>query len=206
MLYENADPFRMREPAGILDTSEATYTPLDDRRVRVEGSKFEHVTPFTMKLEGSAVAGYQTISLVGVRDPQVLAELDEWITDLQTFLESGAVRVLGLEPNSFSIEMRCYGANAVLGDLEPQHNTAPREVGLLMIATAADQVTATAIAKYANPYLLHMPRPWMTELPSFAFAGSPAETPRGPIYEFVLQHVVELDDELDLSRIEVTTP
>ena len=204
MLYENADPFRMREPAGILDTSEATYTPLDDRRVRVEGSRFEHITPFTMKLEGSAIAGYQTISLVGVRDPDVLAELDEWVADLEAFLESGAVRVLGLEPGSFSIERRCYGANAILGDLEPQHDTPPREVGLLMIVTAPDQVSATAIAKYANPYLLHMPRPWMRDLPSFAFAGSPAETPRGPVYEFVLQHVVELDDELDLARIEVT--
>lgn len=205
MLYENADPFRMREPAGILDTSEATYTPLDDRRVRVEGSRFDDVTPFTMKLEGSAIAGYQTIALVGVRDPEVLAELDEWVADLREFLESGAVRVLGLEPDSFSIEMRCYGANAILGDLEPDHDTPPREVGLLMIATAEDQVAATAIAKYANPYLLHMPRPWMRDLPSFAFAGSPAETPRGPVYEFVLQHVVELDDALDLCRIEVAT-
>jgi hypothetical protein len=205
MLYENADPFRMREPAGILDTSEATYTPLDDRRVRVEGSKFEDA-PFTMKLEGSAIAGYQTISLVGVRDPDVLAELDDWVSDLQAFLEDGAVRVLGLEAGSFSIEMRCYGANAILGDLEAEHDTPPREVGLLMIATATDQVSATAVAKYANPYLLHMPRPWMRDLPSFAFAGSPAETPRGPVFEFVLQHVVELDDALDLSRIEVTAP
>lgn len=206
MLYENADPFRMREPAGVLDTSEATYTPLDERRVRVEGSRFEPVAPYTMKLEGSAITGYQTMALVGVRDPDVLAELDEWVADLTEFLEDGAVRVLGLDPATFSIEMRCYGANAILGDLEPRHDTPPREVGLLMLATASDQVSATAIAKFANPYLLHMPRPWMRDLPSFAFAGSPAETPRGPVYEFVLQHVVELDDAFDLSRIEVTAP
>jgi hypothetical protein len=101
--------------------------------------------------------------------------------------------------------MRCYGANAILGDLEPGHGAPPREVGVLMIATAADQATATAIAKYANPYLLHMPRPWMQDLPSFAFAGSPAEIPRGAVFEFVLQHVVELDDPHDLSRIEITS-
>lgn len=206
MLYENADPFRMREPAGVLDTSAATYVALDDRRVRVEGSRFEPAACHTMKLEGSAIAGYQTTSLVGVRDPSVLAELDEWVADLHAFLTDGAVRVLGLDPGGFSIEMRCYGANAVLGDLEPPHLTPPREIGLLMIATARTQQEATAIAKYANPYLLHMPRPWMRDLPSFAFAGSPAETPRGPLYEFVLQHIVELDDALDLCRIEVTAP
>ncbi|MDY7106474.1 MAG: acyclic terpene utilization AtuA family protein [Actinomycetota bacterium] len=204
MLYENADPFRMREPAGTLDTSAATYTPLDDRRVRVEGSRFEAASTVTMKLEGSALAGYQSMALVGIRDPEVLAEIDEWVADLGAFVDKGAVRVLGLEPGTYSIEMRCYGANAVLGDLEPAHDTPPREVGLLMVVTAADQVTATAITKYANPYLLHMPRPHMRDLPSFAFAGSPAETPRGPVYEFVLQHVVELDDELDLARIEMS--
>lgn len=206
MLYENADPFRMREPAGVLDTSDATYVALDDRRVRVEGSRFEHVEPHTMKLEGSALAGHQTIALVGVRDPSVLAELDDWVADLKAFLDDGAVRVLGLEPDTFTIDLRCYGANAILGDLEPPNDTPPREVGVLLVATAADQASATAIAKFANPYLLHMPRPWMHDLPSFAFAGSPAETPRGPVYEFVLQHVVELDDPYDLCRIEVTAP
>ena len=34
MLYENADPFRMREPAGTLDTTDATYTAVDNRRAR----------------------------------------------------------------------------------------------------------------------------------------------------------------------------
>ena len=133
----------------------------------------------------------------------MLAELDEWVNDLTGFLNAGVTRVIGLEPGSFSIEMRCYGANAILGDLEPRDGSPPREVLVMAVFTAADQATATAMAKYANPYLLHMPRPWMRDLPSFAFAFSPAETPRGPAYEFILQHVVELDDPLDLCRIEV---
>ena len=202
MLYENADPFRMREPTGTLDTSDATYVALDDRRVRVEGSRFDEAEITSMKLEGSAIGGYQSMVLVGVRDPEVLASLDEWVAGLRSFVSDGAERVLGLDPATFSIEMRCYGANAVLGDLEPAHELPPREVGLLMIATAPDQATATAITKYANPYVLHFPLPSMRDLPSFAFAGSPAETPRGAVYEFVLQHVVELDDEYDLARIE----
>ena len=38
MLYENSDPFILYEPGGYLDVRDATYTALDDRRVRVEGS------------------------------------------------------------------------------------------------------------------------------------------------------------------------
>lgn len=203
MVYENVDPFRMREPAGVLDASAATYVALDDRRVRVEGARFELAPAHTMKLEGSAIAGYQTISLVGIRDPEVLERLDEWLASMDAFLADGAQRVLGLTAGEYEIELRCYGRDAVLGDLEPAASSPPREVGVLLVATAPDQVTATAIAKYANPYLLHMPLSGMRDLPSFAFAGSPAETPRGPVFEFVLQHVVELDSPTDLSRTEI---
>ncbi len=205
MVYENVDPFRMREPAGTLDTSAAVYRALDARRVRVEGSAFEPADVHTMKLEGAAIAGYQSIALVGVRDPDVLDRVDEWAAGLDAFLHDGAQRILGLAPEEYSIELRLYGHNAVLGPLEPHASTPPREVGLLMIATAADQRTASSITKYANPYLLHFPLPGMRDLPSFAFAGSPAETPRGPVYEFVLQHALELDHPLDLARIEMST-
>ena len=194
------------EPTGVLDTSAATYTALDDRRVRVEGSRFEPAAVPTMKLEGSAIAGYQTFALVGIRDPDVLTNLDRWIADLRAFLVDGAQRVLGLDPEECTIDLRCYGHDAILGELEPERGSVPREVGVLLIVTARDQVTATAVAKYANPYLLHMPLPGMRDLPSYAFAGSPAETPRGPVYEFVLQHVVELDHPHDLSRMEISTP
>jgi hypothetical protein len=73
------------------------------------------------------------------------------------------------------------------------------------MVTASSQATATAIAKYANPYLLHMPLPGMTHFPSFAFMTSPAEIERGAIYEFVLNHSVAVDrpDELFHTETEV---
>jgi hypothetical protein len=204
MLYENADPFRMREPAGILDTSDATYTPLDERRVRVEGSRFEPADPHTMKLEGSAIAGYQTIAIAGIRDPEVLAEIDTWVATLHGFLINGISRVLGLTAEDYTLELRCYGWNAVLGARDPDTTTPPREVGVVLVVTAKDQRVATSIAKYANPYLLHMPLSTMDHLPSYAFLTSPAEIPRGPVFEFVLQHVIELDTPHELVRTEVS--
>ena len=36
--------------------------------------------------------------------------------------------------------------------------------------------------------------------------SSPAEVPSGPIYEFVLQHAVELDSPDDMVRLAVTGP
>jgi hypothetical protein len=204
MLYENADPYRMREPGGTIDTTDAVYTALDERRVRVTGSRFVPADQYTVKLEGAAIAGFQTISFVGIRDPQILESIGEWTKSLEAFLVDRIEAVLGLGAHDYSLELRCYGWNAVLGALDTDDRT-PREVGAVLIVTAPTQAVATSIAKYANPYLLHMPLAGMTHLPSFAFMTSPAEIERGAVYEFVLNHSVEVSrpDELIRTRTEV---
>ncbi len=201
MIYENADPHLMREPSGTLDVTEAVYTALDDRRVRVTGSRFTPQPP-TVKLEGSGLIGHQSMAIAGITDPEVLASIDVWAAGLAEFVTLKVKDVLGLAPPDVDVQVRCYGWNAVLGDLDPDP-TPPREVGAVLIATAPDQATATKIVKLANPYLLHMPLPGMDHLPSFAFLSSPAEIARGPLYEFLLQHVVEVDEPGELFRTEI---
>jgi hypothetical protein len=202
MLYENADPNTMREPTGTLDVTDAVYTQLDDRRVRVTGSRFRP-EPRTMKLEGAGLVGYQSLAITGIREPEILAEIDLWAKGLRELVAAKASTLLGLGDDDCHIEVRCYGWNAVLGDRDPDP-TPPREVGVMLLVTARDQQTATSVVKLANPYLLHMPLPHMEHLPSFAFMASPAEIERGPLYEFLLNHVVELDSPTDLSRTVVT--
>ena len=202
MLYESADPYRMREPGGTIDTADAVYAALDDRRVRVSGSRFEPADQYTVKLEGAAIAGYQTISLTGIRDPKILDSIGEWTKTLEATLVGGIESVLGLDPVDYSLELRCYGWNAILGELDPDERR-PREVGQILVVTAPSQATATMIAKYANPALLHLPLPGMTHLPSFAFMTSPPEIERGAVYEFVLNHVIEVDQPDELFRTEM---
>jgi hypothetical protein len=200
MMYENADPFRMREPAGTLDTGAATYVQIDDRRVRVEGSEFETADQYTTKLEGAAPAGYQTMILVGLRSPTVLARLDEWCDGVLAYLHHNITESFGLEPSAYDLQIRRYGHDGVLGEYEPDKSTPPREVGIVFIATAEDQATATQLAKFANPILLHAPLPGETAFPSYAFFGSPAETERGQFHEFVLNHAVAVDSPAELFR------
>jgi hypothetical protein len=52
--------------------------------------------------------------------------------------------------------------------------------------------------------LLHVPPPGMDHLPSFAFGTSPAEIERGPSYEFVLNHVLDLEHGTDLFRTDLS--
>jgi acyclic terpene utilization AtuA family protein len=205
MLYETANPFTMREPAGTIEVSDARYTAIDDRTVRVEGSRFEPAAQYTVKLEGAAVTGYETVSFVGIRDPRILASIDEWAQFLEKILIERVARVLDLHSGSWDADLRLYGYNAILGDLEPEPPT-PREVGVMLVVSAPDQRTATAISQIANPLLLHLPVPDMTYLPSLAFATSPAHLDRGAAYEFVLNHAVDVATPAELFRLELPEP
>lgn len=202
MLYENANPFRLREPCGVLDTSRAVYRPLDARTVRVEGSRFEIVDPPTIKLEGSGIAGYEAMSFVGIADPRVLTQLDAWTGALRERLEGRVQELLSLERTHYDFALRCYGRDAILGPLM-RNGQPPMEVGVMVRVRASDQETANAIVRTANPLLLHLPTQDMEHLPSYAFATSPAEIERGPSYEFMLNHVVEVQDPTELFRTEI---
>jgi hypothetical protein len=203
MMYENADPFRLREPDGTLDTACATYRALDARRVRVEGSRFEPA-PYTIKLEGAAPIGWQTTIITGMRDPGVLGRIDEWCVEVLDYLHALIPPTFGLPSDAYDLQVRRYGHDAVLGDAEPDQGQRPREVGIVFIATAADQATATELAKFASPVLLHAPLPDQLAMPTYALFGSPVETERGQIHEFVLNHVVDVDDPCELFRTELS--
>lgn len=205
MLYETANPFEMREPDGTLDVREATYVALDDRTVRVEGSQFHVAEQHTIKLEGARVTGFETMSFTGIRDPLVLADIDAWAELLGVVLADRVEQTLGLTPREYAFDLRLYGHNAVLAELEPESGP-PREVGAMLLVNAPDQATATAVAKVANVLMLHLPAPDMDYLPSFAFPSSPTEVERGAAYEFVLNHVVDTTTPTSLFRIELEEP
>jgi hypothetical protein len=200
MLYETVDPFSMREPAGTLMVADATYRALDDRRVRVEGSRFEPAAQYTNKLEGARVTGYETMSFTAIRDPHILGQISTWASLLRRMIVERVTQTLELAPEDYAFDVRLYGYDAVLEAIDPDTRP-PREVGVMLLVNAPDQQTATAIAKIANPLMLHLPTPDMTHLPSLAFPFSPAETERGAAYEFVLNHVVDADSPTSLFRI-----
>lgn len=200
MLYENSDPFVLVEPGGILDVSGATYEAVDDRTTRVRGSNWTP-RPYTMKLEGAGGGAFQTMMLVGIRDPQVLSALELFETRLLAELHKRVETAIGLRAEDYDISLRFYGWSGVSGNPPPLGTPTPCEVGLMFIATADTQEMATRIAKTCNPRFFHFPLDRGMELPSYAFPFSPAEIERGQVYAFDLNHVVAVDDPLELTRM-----
>jgi hypothetical protein len=199
MLYENSDPFRLVEPGGVLDVTDAHYSALDHRRVRVTGSRWE-TRPYTMKLEGAGGGPFQTIMLVGIEDPAVLEDVDSFLGRMALGLRARLTRTLGAEAETIDISLRPYGWNAVSGRPPGGNAAPPREIGLMFVATAPTQASATEAARVCNPLFFHFPVHEGQELPSYAFPFSPAEIERGQVFEFHLNHVVHTTSPVELAR------
>ncbi|MFN3845579.1 MAG: acyclic terpene utilization AtuA family protein, partial [Paracoccaceae bacterium] len=202
MLYENTDPFILHEPGGHLDVTNARYTALDARRVRVEGSQWVPGR-YTVKLEGARIAGYQTTILAILRGAHYVAHARDWVAKLTAFLTDTITRRMDLSPDSYALDFRLIGVDGALGALENRTGQ-PVEVGVLGIVTAPTQAIAAEIGKLINPFVLHYPLTEDEELPTFAFPYSPATTDRGALYEFSLNHVMELTDPMQAFRLTVT--
>lgn len=202
MLYENSDPFILYEPGGHLDVTHATYTAVDSRSVRVTGSVWHPSDTYAVKLEGARIAGYQTVSLVTLRDAHYVTNVQAWCDDIIT-KHAAKVRA-NMGDVAFTCELRVIGQDSTLGGLETK-TTALHEVGVMAITTADDQTTANTIAKLLNPYLLHHPLTKDEEQPTFSFPFSPAEIDRGAAYTFALHHTLTLQDPMDAFRLELHT-
>ena len=69
--------------------------------------------------------------------------------------------------------------------------------------TAPTQELASAIAAMARHQALHLPIPeWQGLITGLACPYNPAHLNRGALYRFNVNHVVEVDDPLEMFRIE----
>ena len=118
--------------------TDAVYTQLDERRVLVTGSRFEDHA-YTMKLEGAGRGPYQTVSLLGIEEPDVLASLDLFHDRLKATLIERIASTFGAEAGEYDVSLRIYGWNAVSGRPMPADAAVPHEVGVLLVVTAATQ-------------------------------------------------------------------
>jgi len=128
----------------------------------------------------------------------MLAQL--WLDRLSAFLATEITNSLQLDENDYSLEFRLIGVNSVLGALENKVGTAT-EVGVLGIITASSIELTEELAKLVNPFLLHYPLTQDEPLPTFSFPYSPAHSQRGALFEFCINHVIELDQPMDAFQL-----
>jgi hypothetical protein len=204
-LYENADPYLITESAGTIDIRAAEYEAVDHRAVRVRGSQFVRSNKYTVKLEGAELVGYQSIVIGGIRDPFIIRQIDDWLARLDERIKSRVREVFQAEDGAdrFLLNVHVYGKNGTMGKLEPVEKSAAHELCLVFEVTAPTQEMATAIASMTRHQALHLPIPeWSGLITGIACPYSPAHIDRGAAYRFNVNHVVEIEDPLEMFPIE----
>ena len=205
-LYENADPYLITEPDGVLNTFDSKYTEVDSRRVRVFGSAYKKSEIYTIKIEGAKFGGYQTVIVAGVREPFIIRQLDSWLDSMQKKFLERVKEMSGnkIGENDYEINIRIYGRDGVMGKLEPKKDFVSHEVCLLITITANTEENSKKIAKSFAHFALHFPIPeWQGLISGLAFPFSPSELYKGAVYHFSLNHIVKPETQLEMFRTEI---
>lgn len=195
-LYEKTRPDLLPGPGGVLNLQKSHYEQLTDRSVRVCGSEFIPSPVYQVKLEGAAIKGYRTAFIGGVRDPILISQIDsflemvrEYSTSLYPELENGEAQLF----------FHVYGKNAVMEDLEPNADYIPNEIGILGEVTAPTQELANAICSNTRVGVLHGPyKGQLATGGNLALPLNPPDNPLGPVCQFSIYHLMEVDDPLEL--------
>ncbi|AEA34037.1 acyclic terpene utilization AtuA family protein [Hippea maritima] len=196
-LYENTDPYVIEEPDGTLFLDNASYEQYDEKTVKVYGARWKDRAKKSFKLEGAKFSGYRTIAIMGIRNPDMIAQLDDILDDVR----SRATREFG---SGFSLTFRQYGRNGVLGGLEFKSNV--YEIGLIVDVVAEEQQFAHRICSVVKAHLQHYDyKGRIATGANVAFPYSPAEVDMGGVYEFSVYHIAEdeaIEDKFYIEEIE----
>jgi hypothetical protein len=191
-LYEKSNPYKLYGPGGIIDLEQTKFTQLDDRRVKVSGSKFIPSKEYTIKLEGAKKAGYRTISIAGIRDPIMISRIDEILEAVKKMTKGNFVHIGSAD---YKVMFAIYGRDGVMGRFEPQKAPNPHELGIIIEVVAKTQKMANTICSFIRSGLLHYGYSGrIATAGNLAFRYSPSDIPVGEVYEFSIYHLLTVED------------
>lgn len=190
-LYEEADPYVIHEPDGVVMLNDVRFEDLDGRCVRGSGAKWDASPVHTIKLEGAAYEGERVLLLAAAADPNVISSLDEILHALQ---ERVAVTIGSANTVGYRLWFRKYGFDGVV-DWPDQPKVSPREVFILGECVAATSQIASMVLGVAKQNLLHYGFEGRTTTAgNVAFPITPPEVKAGAAYRFRVFHVMDAPD------------
>ena len=193
-LYEKADPRFLPGPGGVLDLTECKFEEVNERSVRVNGTRLQKSAHYAIKLEGARPVGYRTISIAGIRAPDLILQLDDVLAAVRDRVFSN---FQSINPSDVQLLFRCYGQNGVMGELEPVTDQIPYEVGLVIEVIAKTQMIADNVCSFARSTLLHFGYPGrLSTAGNLAFPYSPSDISHGVVYEFSIYHLMTIEDPI----------
>lgn len=199
-LYEKTNPYILPGPGGHLDLRNTTFSQDTENIARVRGSRFVKADKYTIKLEGTRLIGYRTVSIAGARDPLMIEKIDEVIEGVKARVQDN-FKDSGIE---YKLLFKIYGRDAVMAQLEPNPVCEGHEIGVVIEAVADTQAHADTICASARSTMLHYGyQGRRATAGNLAFPYSPSDFHAGEVYVFSVYHLIEVDDGAELFPMEI---
>ena len=201
-LYEQADPFTVREPDGTLDLTHARYEAVDDRRARVSGATWRDTTPDDQA--GRCAQDRRTGgAAVRVRRSAVHRAVQG------AAAESGRP---GAEPGMrgpAAWTIRCGSgsmASTACGWWCRKTNRRRARCSSWASASRRRGERASEVVRTCKQFMLHFGYPGrLSTAGNLAFPFTPPEVSLGPAYRFNVYHLLHVDDADALFPVEIET-
>lgn len=193
-MYEQSNPYHIFEPNGMIDLKNCKYEQIDSRSVRVSGSVYKPAAQKTLKLEGTRLAGYRTISIAGINDRDTIIHLDEIMSGVKHFLKEN---LRDTPPADYSINLRKYGVTAsdITGGCEGN-------LGIILDVVGKTPEISATVCAVARANMLHYDYSGRKSTAgNLAFPYSPSDIKMGEVYVFSLYHLCEVDDLMECANI-----
>lgn len=199
-MYERASPYFEKLPGGEIDMRDCLYEQVDHKTTKVRGMKFNESKDYWIKIEGAAYVGERRYSIIGVRDPQTIANIDKAVA----WARSKVKEQYGKDGEKYKLVYHIYGKNGVLGDMEPVKEIRSHELGIVVEAVSKDKQLAEDIVLLGARGLFY------ARLPTKGTAGGAAMLTDGvmsapPVYRWSINHIIKVDNPLSLFKIKIET-
>jgi hypothetical protein len=189
--YEKEHPYLLHGPGFTLDLSECTFTEVSPGVIEVHNSKYLGTDKQFIKLEGARKTAYRTFVVAGIRDPLLIENLE---AVEQSVLEQVKNYYPEIPEEDYKINFYHYGKNAVLGNNEPEPFNG-HEIGVLFEVLAKTQELANSLcANLRSTYLHYGYEGRKSTAGNLAFPFAPSDVPFGPVYEFSIYHLMEVNE------------
>jgi len=200
-MYERSSPYREYVAGGYVDMTECRYEQYDERTTRASGAKFVRSDVYKVKLEGAGKVGERRLFVVGIRDPNTIARIDEAVR----WAKDKLLERYGPMGEKYSVYYHLYGRNGVMGVLGPELSVTPHEIGVVVETVCKSAALAEEICALAARNLFFARLPNMKGTAGAAALMADEVLVGHPAYEWTLNHVVAVNDPLELFRIEYHT-
>lgn len=195
-MYERTNPFRENVAGGHIDMSGCRYEQVAPKTTRASGAVFVASPTCKVKLEGAGLVGQRRLAMVGIRDPNTIRLIDKAID----WAKGKLAERFGPMGEGYRVFYHLYGRNAVMKELDPAPELAPHELGIVVEAIHADGRKAEEICALAARNLFYARLPETKGTAGAAALMSDEILIGEPGFEWTLNHVIEVEDPLELFR------